>query len=288
MKRIRLIAILYMLKGLVCAPLISYAPVGNKTVFVSVPQTILEGNIGLVQVFSFSPIRDTFKVVLPFGTADTFNFFQTDSFNQSRFIPIPAKIDTNFFVFKIFNKTDTILRGIWIDKKNWPVVKWASKKPRKSEVKLPVDSIAFWVNDFPVDTEPFNGELKNPLAGNLEATDLFGVRRKSKYWTKIHYGIDYRARTPLPIYASSSGTVALVRNSFVWGKTIMLRHGGDVETLYLHLSKFSVKEGDNVLVGDLIGYTGASGYTVTGPHLHFTVRVAKVPVDPESLKSVLR
>lgn len=288
MKRIEKFAILWIFKGLVCAPLSSYAPTGDKTVFVSIPASIQEGSIGSIQLFSFSPIEDTFKVVLPFGSRDTFNFFPTDSFNQSRFIPVPTKIDTNFFVIKIFNKTDTILRGIWIDKKVWPTTKWAGKKPRSSEVKVPVDSIAFWVNNFPVDTKPFNGELVDPMDRDLYITDVFGVRRVSRYRTKIHYGIDYRAEKFTPIYASSSGIVSLARNSFGWGKTIMLRHGGDVETLYLHLSKFAVIEGDTVKACDLIGYSGASGYSVTGPHLHFTVRVAKVPVDPESFKSVLR
>lgn len=276
-----------MFKVMVFVPLISSAPIADKTVFVSAPINIEEGNVGVIELFSLTPIKENFKIILPFKEElDTFNFSVKDSFNQSRIIPVPAKTSNDFFVVKIFNSTDTILRVIWIVKKDWPSVRWSIQKPKKTEVSQPVDSIYFWVNSFPSDTIPFVGELSHPLLGNIEITDDFGIRRVSKYKIKIHYGIDYRARTPIPVYACASGFVALAKNSPIWGKTIMLKHGGDVETLYLHLSKFVVQEGEFIEKGQLIGYTGATG-VITGPHLHLTVRVCKIPVDPRFLMSVL-
>ncbi len=91
-----------------------------------------------------------------------------------------------------------------------------------------------------------------------------------------HDGIDLGASIGTPVHAARSGTVIGVANTdivpgcYSFGKWIMVKHANGLSTLYAHLSVQSVAIGDVVSTGDVIGYTGNTGYT-TGPHLHFGV-----------------
>lgn len=94
-----------------------------------------------------------------------------------------------------------------------------------------------------------------------------------------HSGTDYRAAVGTPIVASNDGVVALVAERFYSGGTVLIDHGQGVYTCYFHMSKFDVKKGQKVKKAQQLGLSGASG-RVTGPHLHFAVRINKVQVDP--------
>jgi murein DD-endopeptidase MepM/ murein hydrolase activator NlpD len=94
-----------------------------------------------------------------------------------------------------------------------------------------------------------------------------------------HSGTDYRADVGTPIIASNDGVVALVEERFYSGGTVLVDHGQGIYTCYFHMSKFDVKKGQKVKKAQLLGLSGASG-RVTGPHLHFAVRINKVQVDP--------
>ncbi|MDD2790770.1 MAG: M23 family metallopeptidase [Sulfurimonas sp.] len=94
-----------------------------------------------------------------------------------------------------------------------------------------------------------------------------------------HSGTDYRAAVGTPIVASNNGVVALVAERFYSGGTVLIDHGQGIYTCYFHMSKFDVKKGQKVKKAQQLGLSGASG-RVTGPHLHFAVRINKVQVDP--------
>jgi len=94
-----------------------------------------------------------------------------------------------------------------------------------------------------------------------------------------HSGTDYRADVGTPIVAANDGVVALVGERFYSGGTVLIDHGQGIYTCYFHMSKFDVKKGQEVKKSQLLGLSGASG-RVTGPHLHFAVRINKVQVDP--------
>ena len=64
-----------------------------------------------------------------------------------------------------------------------------------------------------------------------------------------------------------------------YGNYVQIGHGGDMETRYAHLSSYTVRDGEQVRKGDLIGYVGSTGRS-TGPHLHYEVRVSSEPVNP--------
>jgi len=94
-----------------------------------------------------------------------------------------------------------------------------------------------------------------------------------------HSGTDFRAEVGTSIIASNRGKVVLVKDRFYSGGTVLIDHGQGIYTCYFHMSAFSVVEGNIVEKGQKIGLSGQSG-RVTGPHLHFAVRINGVQVDP--------
>ena len=97
-----------------------------------------------------------------------------------------------------------------------------------------------------------------------------------------HNGADFAAGTGTPILAPAAGVVVYAREFYYSGNTVILDHGFGLYSTMAHLSAFDVKEGARVERGDLLGKVGATG-RVTGPHLHWSVRLLGARVDPESL-----
>lgn len=97
-----------------------------------------------------------------------------------------------------------------------------------------------------------------------------------------HSGIDIANRLGTPVVAVNNAKVVFAERMYQMGLTVVLYHGLDVFTSYGHLSKLKVKEGDEVTRGTVIGLMGSTGLS-TGSHLHFTVRVNSVIVDPDEL-----
>lgn len=116
----------------------------------------------------------------------------------------------------------------------------------------------------------------------------FGPRKNpfSGIW-KNHKGVDFAASEGVPVYAVKNGKVSLtVENDTTFGNYIIISHDtGNMTSVYAHLSKMSVKYGQTVKRGDVIGYVGKTGM-VTGPHLHFEIRFGGVAEDPEKLLPV--
>jgi len=99
---------------------------------------------------------------------------------------------------------------------------------------------------------------------------------------RAHRGVDYAAPSGTPVRAAGDGIVSFrgVRNGF--GNTIVIKHGGDITTLYAHLSRFAdVRVGSRIQQGQTIGYVGMTGLA-TGPHLHYEYQVNGVHRDPQT------
>jgi len=94
-----------------------------------------------------------------------------------------------------------------------------------------------------------------------------------------HLGVDLKAPKDTDIFAINDGKVVATLNLSNYGKTIIIDHGLNIFSLYLHLDQFKVFEGQMVSKGQIIGLSGETGY-VTGPHLHFSMRVGASRVDP--------
>ena len=120
-----------------------------------------------------------------------------------------------------------------------------------------------------------------------EANSAFGTHsvyngeRRSQ-----HGGADFRSPSGRPIKAANAGRVVLADDLYFTGNTVVVDHGQGLVSLFAHLSEMDVKAGATVAAGDVVGKVGATG-RVTGPHLHWTVRLNGARIDPLSLLHVL-
>jgi murein DD-endopeptidase MepM/ murein hydrolase activator NlpD len=130
---------------------------------------------------------------------------------------------------------------------------------RKAFVRAPVDFTRISSN--------FDPNRRHPVLNTIRA----------------HRGVDYAAPTGTPVKAAGDGKVIFRGAQNGYGNTIILQHGGNITTLYGHLSKFAKpRNGSRVKQGEVIGYVGKTGLA-TGPHLHYEYRVSGVHRNPRTV-----
>ncbi len=131
------------------------------------------------------------------------------------------------------------------------------------------------------DTTPGPSGFIRPVSGPI--TSPFGYRTDPITGaTAFHSGIDFGASCGTPIKAAATGTVFQVvpeASSGGYGNMTIIKHGGNIATLYGHQSSIVVSPGQTVLIGQVIGYVGSTGKS-TGCHLHWEVRINGTPVNP--------
>ncbi len=133
--------------------------------------------------------------------------------------------------------------------------------------KLRASAVPLW-------SDAFSFPLKK-----AEVIDAYGYSRSTGSYAIPHKGTDFRAAKGAPVSAINGGIVRLARDFKVYGKTVAIDHGAGIVSLSMHLSKVRVKEGQSVKRGDILGFSGDSGYAL-GPHLHLSIRVNGVSIDP--------
>ncbi len=143
----------------------------------------------------------------------------------------------------------------------------AAEKAQAEAIYARFTPIRYW-------NEPFI----HPMDSNI--TSEYGSKRTYNGSLKsYHGGVDFRARTPLPISAVNNGIVVLTADRYYAGGTVIIDHGEGIYSCYFHMSRFDVKPGDYVKRGDTLGLSGATG-RITGPHLHFGIVIGGVQSDP--------
>jgi murein DD-endopeptidase MepM/ murein hydrolase activator NlpD len=127
----------------------------------------------------------------------------------------------------------------------------------------------------------WSGDFLPPVKAQI--SDVFGTARTFNGKTQsTHQGLDYGVPPGTPVDALNRGNVILAQPLFFEGNCVMLDHGQRLMTIYMHLSKIEVKEGDQVDRGQEIALSGGSG-RATGPHLHVAVRWQGIYLDPSTL-----
>jgi murein DD-endopeptidase MepM/ murein hydrolase activator NlpD len=130
------------------------------------------------------------------------------------------------------------------------------------------------------------GQMSRPVNGNI--TSGFGYRRHPILgYKKMHTGIDFGAPHGAPIYAATDGVVAYAGRKGGYGNFVQLNHGDGLATGYAHMSRISIRGGQRVRQGQIIGYVGSTGLS-TGPHLHYEVYKNGRHINPSSIKFTQR
>jgi murein DD-endopeptidase MepM/ murein hydrolase activator NlpD len=120
-----------------------------------------------------------------------------------------------------------------------------------------------------------------------EANSAFGTRSIFNGKPRnAHGGADFLSPGGTPIHAPNAGRIAVARNLYFSGNTVIIDHGLGLFSMLAHMSAIDVHEGDRVTAGQVLGLVGATG-RVTGPHLHWAVRASGARVDPLSLLALL-
>jgi murein DD-endopeptidase MepM/ murein hydrolase activator NlpD len=127
----------------------------------------------------------------------------------------------------------------------------------------------------------WNGNFQPPVKAQI--SDIFGTARVFNGETQsVHQGLDFAVPTGTPVDALNRGSVILARPLFFEGGCVVLDHGQGLMTIYMHLSKIEVKDGEQVNRGQEVGLSGGTG-RATGPHLHVAVRWQGIYLDPATL-----
>jgi murein DD-endopeptidase MepM/ murein hydrolase activator NlpD len=124
----------------------------------------------------------------------------------------------------------------------------------------------------------WTGQFEFPVADPL-VTDPYGYIRQTGSYQIAHKGVDFKAPPGTPVMAVNAGVVILATDLGIYGNTIIVDHGLGIMSFYMHLSKIGVAKGQAVLRRQVIGESGETGYA-EGPHLHLTVRIGGVSIDP--------
>lgn len=109
-----------------------------------------------------------------------------------------------------------------------------------------------------------------------------GKKVHLKPLVRYHRGLDLRGKKGDPVYAIARGRVTLAENLFFEGNFVLIDHGNEIQSAYMHLDSLKVKVGDIVNAGQPIATVGSSG-AVTGPHLHISLYINRSSMDPMSL-----
>lgn len=159
----------------------------------------------------------------------------------------------------IAEKTDQLIVQMALEKRSLDTV--SSLVTRKSEMLNAIPAI-------------------RPIKNMYQVTSGFGRRYHPILKTlRAHTGIDITAPKGTPIYATANGIVSSDQGGAGYGITVILNHGYSYQTLYAHLSKKVVKNGQRVKRGQLLGYVGNTGLSM-GSHLHYEVLKGGIPVNP--------
>ena len=198
-------------------------------------------------------------------------------------IPYYTKEGKNEFIFK----SEKIIKKVSLNilRKKYPIQKIEIKKFKtktEDEYKRIANERALMIkakkqtyNKFP--DYMFIMPAVGPTSGTY-GTIRYYNGKKGNY----HNGHDIAAEIGTPVYAPSSGVVMLTGNFYYNGKFIMVNHGNNLISIFLHLDEIAVKKDDILEKGQVIGAIGSTGLS-TGPHLHWSVMLNNSYIDPLKL-----
>jgi len=200
------------------------------------------------------------------------------------FFVIPYRVQKGVFSLSLYRNGEKVFFSLKrVRPKRYRISKiWVKEKPLKGKLLKRVLKEQKLLRRVLSQITPkkFKETRLYPPLKKLSISTPFGAKRIINGKRRsIHWGTDFRAKRGAPVYASLSGRVVLARKFYFTGNTVVIDHGLGIHTLYAHLSKIEVKEGEFVKAGQVIGKVGSTGRS-TGPHLHFGFYVEGERADP--------
>ncbi len=246
-----------------------------------IPETVSPGDLFLVQ----ARVHQTKSANAEFQ-GNKIKMHPSDHGQHIAFVPIDVNTAPGNYKVTVNNGKKDLVAIIKIESKEFKTIHLTlpegkvtlnpenQKRANKEAVLLkkiwPVNNDKGW-----------NGSFSKPLS--TEISTEFGVKRiMNKKKTSVHRGMDFRGKKGTPVRSLNKGTVVLNQDLFYGGNTLIVDHGMGLYSVYMHLSKFKAAKGDKVAKGQTVGLVGMSG-RATGPHLHLSVKLNGVSINPESL-----
>ena len=171
-------------------------------------------------------------------------------------------IDHEEIIVKLNESVDKLRRKVYIESKSHDEIVEVAQNKEKLFAAIPA-------------IQPV------PKKATVILASGFGIRIHPIYKVrKAHTGIDFAAPIGTPIYAAADGVIESLDISFTgYGKKIEINHGFGYKTRYAHMHAFTVRAGQRVKRGELIGFVGDTGIS-TAPHLHYEVFINGTQVNP--------
>ena len=277
------------LVGRMALGIVSAAPIAFATIAAEAAQ---------VQLSPSSPkLGDTISVIVTpdnpsnsgnlrvTSNGETYPVFQVAPNQYRAFIPTTPVQKSGRKVIRVSGDGTTRNLAVWVNNRKFPTqrITLSGGKGGLKATQLELDRVkAFKALVTP--QKYWNGFFRRP--NNSRISTIYGVRRyyNGKFANDYyHRGVDYAGGYGSPVVAPAGGRVALVglesQGFKVHGNVVGIDHGQGVTSIFMHLNRINVKEGDIVQPGQLIGGIGSTGAS-TGPHLHWGLYVNGQAVDP--------
>ena len=193
----------------------------------------------------------------------------------------PGKIVTESVSFSVAVRERDFRRDTIPLSEDLSTLRTDDSEQRKAETEYLVSIL----NSFNTENLFSDSSVMNPIAAEAAKTSHYGDVRKFVYNCgeaaySVHNGIDFAVKTGTPVHSSAAGRVVLAAERIITGNSVIIEHLPGFYSIYYHLDRIFVQEGDLVSKGSLLGLSGNTGLS-TGPHLHWEMRNQMIPVDPE-------
>ena len=245
------------------------------------PETVSPGDLFLVQA-----VDDQNKPVRAEFMGSIIKLHRTENNLLLAFIPVDVNTAPGSYKLIVSAGKDKLSSSVKVQSKEFKTIHLTLPEGKVTlspeNQKRAVEEAGLLKKIWPLNNDKgWNGSFSKPLS--TETSTEFGVKRiMNKKKTSVHRGMDFRGKEGTPVKSLNTGTVVLNKDLFYGGNTLIVDHGMGLYSVYMHLSEFKAEKGDKVAKGQTVGLVGMSG-RATGPHLHLSVKLNGVSVNPESL-----
>ena len=255
------------------------------SVFAASTTTVRQGDVAFIEMQN-----DCYKSSLVIPKLGTYPIL---TFQNKKLVTVPIDLyqaTGTYSIPKCVKKEATstltiISREKEVEEFIIPKEQGGNSSDNASKVKKEIQNDSRVLNVFSNKKQLWSKPFAYPVK-EVTVTDTYGYSRDSSGVNIVHKGLDFKADIGTPVYAMNRGVVRYVGILPTYGRTVIIDHGRGIQTVYLHLSKVLVKEGSLIQRSQMLGRAGNTGF-VTGPHLHLSIRVLGISVDPENFMKSL-